>query len=254
MMDSGNEGEAVQNAISRDLAVLRGTANYREWIHRICVPFIGKRILEVGAGIGNYTEKLLGADCVLATDVYPPYVRELARRFGSAANVKVSQLDVSCIEPQAAARIMAERLDTVLMFNVLEHIADQPPCVRSLLSLIEPGGQVVVVGPAIPFLFNSLDRAYGHYRRHTVQEFRDLEREMQFRVVHARYFNIVGVAGWCLNGALLRRAQLSVFQTRTFDLLVPLLRRVESVFPVGFGLSVVVVLRKVSGALPPEVT
>ena len=51
-----------------DLEIMTSANNYRAWMYRRLAPFIGQRILEVGAGIGNFTEVLLGRELVVPTD------------------------------------------------------------------------------------------------------------------------------------------------------------------------------------------
>src|SRR5213593_3505314 len=53
-----------------DLEIMTSANNYRAWMYRRLAPFIGQRILEVGAGIGNFTEVLLGRELVVPTDKY----------------------------------------------------------------------------------------------------------------------------------------------------------------------------------------
>src|SRR5438067_1300913 len=38
--------------------------NYYRWIFRSCVPYLGRRVIEVGAGIGTFSSLLLGVDSI----------------------------------------------------------------------------------------------------------------------------------------------------------------------------------------------
>ncbi len=54
-----------------DLEVMVEAQNYRRWIYRRIAPFLGRRILEVGAGIGNFTTLLLDRELVIAGGCVP---------------------------------------------------------------------------------------------------------------------------------------------------------------------------------------
>ena len=54
-----------------------------------------------------------------------------------------------------------------MLSNVLEHIPDDAAAVRRFRQVLPPGGKLVVLVPALPQLFGSIDEAVGHYRRYT---------------------------------------------------------------------------------------
>jgi hypothetical protein len=64
--------------------------------------------------------------------------------------------------------------------------------------------------------------------------------EAGFRVEYLRDFNRMSVPGWLLNGKLLRRKRFSRVQLKTLDTLLPLARRMDSVWP-WKGLSLIAV-------------
>ena len=53
--------------------------------------------------------------------------------------------------------LRAERLDTVVLSNVLEHIQDDGQAVRRFRQILVPGGKLVVLVPALPAPFGSID-------------------------------------------------------------------------------------------------
>ncbi len=57
--------------------------------------------------------------------------------------------------------------------------------------------------------------------------------------------NAIGAFGWWLNGRILRRRHVPGFQAKLNNLLVPLLR-LERALRVPFGLSLVVVARRIA--------
>ena len=43
----------------RDLEAMSFAVNYRHWILQIFEPYLGMRLVEVGAGVGSFSELLL---------------------------------------------------------------------------------------------------------------------------------------------------------------------------------------------------
>jgi len=213
---------------------------YNRWMFGQLAPFLGQRVLEVGAGIGNLTRYLIGRELVVATDLNPRYLRMLANTFERHTRVRVTPLDLGDFDPAALA---PHRLDTVMCLNVLEHIEDDGLALRRLHESLTPGGRLVLLVPAHRRLYGTIDRAIRHYRRYERDGLVAKMREAGFEVEHVRFFNRLGVVGWFLNSVLLRRTSVPGFQLRLQNLLVPLLRA-ESALPLPFGLSLIAVGRR----------
>jgi hypothetical protein len=127
---------------------------------------------------------------------------------------------------------------------IFEHIADDAGALRRMRELLVPGGRVVVLVPAAPWAYGSMDAAMGHVRRYNrralVARFRDAGLVAQ----SARYMNFPGLLGWWWHARVLRRDRLSESSTRLFDRLVPYVSALERLIPVPAGQSLVVVGRR----------
>lgn len=73
---------------------------------------------------------------------------------------------------------LAESWDSIILFDVLEHIEDHEQFLKSVLYLLKPGGMLVINVPAFQHLWSAYDEAQGHVRRYRIG---DLER-----VVHSQ--------------------------------------------------------------------
>jgi len=217
-------------------------AAYGAWLHERFESYVGKRVLEVGSGVGNQTRFLLGRERVVVSDIDPDYRSELQARFGNRPGVRVAAFTFPLSEAERA-EALAERVDTIVCLNVLEHIEDDGRAVRDFASVLPPGGRLILLLPAMPSLYGSLDRHLGHYRRYDPVGLRRLVSGAGFEVETLRYLNRPGVFGWWLNSRVLRRRLLPRLQVRAFRLLLPLLRREER-HPPSFGMSLLVLARK----------
>jgi len=217
-------------------------AGYNAWLHKMFAPYLGRRILEVGSGVGNQTRFFLDREMVVASDIEPHYQMEIRAKFGDRANVRVAAFRFPLSGPDRF-EALAERPDTVVCLNVLEHIEDDAAAVRDFASVLAPGGRLVLLVPAMPALFGTLDINLNHHRRYDPEGLRNLVSGAGFEIETLRYLNRPGVAGWWLNSRVLKRRLLPRQQTRAFRLLLPLLRREER-RPPSFGMSLLVLARK----------
>jgi SAM-dependent methyltransferase len=223
------------------LETLADAPNFNTAVLGKVESFIGCRVLEVGVGIGTFTERLLPrCQLVVGVDVVGDFLALCRKRLGDHQNLELHQADMGAGIPPA---LRGRRFDTVLCMNVLEHIEDDTRALRDFLALLEPAGALVLIIPQYPWLYNCLDSNDGHFRRY---DRRGIEARLQvtgFEVTHTSCFNLAGIVGWFVNGTLLRRKDLPARQLRTYDRLAPWLLRLESLIGPPAGLSLLVVAR-----------
>jgi len=215
---------------------------YNEWLHNRFDAFLGRRVLEVGAGVGNQTRYFGDRDRIVASDIEPHYTRELTARFERHASVRVASFRFPL---KAADRedLRRERLDTVVCLNVLEHIEDDRGTLKDFAAVLDPGGRLVLLVPAMPSLYGTLDINLNHCRRYDLEPLRQLLQEAGFEVETLRYLNRPGVFGWWLNSRVLKRRVLPRAQLATFRWIMPLLRLEERRAP-RFGMSLLALARR----------
>jgi SAM-dependent methyltransferase len=80
------------------------------------------------------------------------------------------------------------RFDAVLLLDVMEH-TDDVMLLSEVRRVLRPGGSLLVMAPAIAWLWSYRDEAAGHLRRYDYTYLRNLLRGSGFRVCRIRYFN-----------------------------------------------------------------
>ncbi len=230
----------ADRAGAETLEIMEAAPNYNSWQFSRVAPYLGRRICEVGAGIGNMSALIAGSgpELLVLTDTDPYYRGLLQDRFAGSPDVMVDQLTLPDLS--AGDRYQPYALDTVVALNVIEHIASDVEALGSIAAMLRPGGRAVILVPAFQKLFGSLDRELGHVRRYTRSSLSQRLREAGFRVERAFYFNLVGTIGWWVNARLRRVPRIPVEQLRYFDSLVPFLR-IEDRAPLPFGQSVIAI-------------
>jgi SAM-dependent methyltransferase len=217
--------------------------HYNAWLAEKFNAHLGRRVLEVGAGTGTITARIApGKERVVALEIEQSYVDKLKARFGGDAHVRPYLADVALADWPGLAE---ERLDSILLSNVLEHIPDDHGAVRRFRGLLPEGGALVIFVPAHTWLFGSLDEAVGHHRRYTPATLRTALEGNGFRVERLEWMNLVGIPGWFLNSRLLRRRTMPPLQLKLYDAVAPLLARAESLVRLPVGLSLFTVARAV---------
>ncbi len=216
---------------------------YNGWILEVIRPWIGRRVLEVGSGIGNFSHYFLDREQLILTDTREDYLARLKERYGAYANVAVERYDLE----GSAGRLSEYRADTVIVLNVLEHIDDDRLALAEMYGLLAPGGRIVLQLPAHRLLYGTLDIHLDHFRRYTARDIRRKLAVCGYEIEHIRRFNMFGALGWLVASRVLRRRILPEGQLGLFNLLTPFFMAAERIVPVPFGLSLLVVARK-----PPQ--
>ena len=236
------ERQLNDDFVAADLEQMRLAVNYNRWLFSFVRPHLGRRIFEVGAGIGNMTLQFLDvADFVFAIEPNPACLRVILDTIGGRANFDCRPWR---LEDCDWAEVRRYRLDTAVCINVLEHLADDAAAVQAMAGGIEAQGRIVLLVPAVPLAYGSIDRAVGHFRRYSKAALRRILQAADLQVEKLAYMNFVGLLGWMYNAHVSGKVQQSNQQIQLFDRLVPWLARAEAILPPPVGMSLLAVARK----------
>jgi SAM-dependent methyltransferase len=241
-----SEDSAAPSFAAEDLEVMSDAQNYVGWIFsELVAPYLGRNVLEIGAGIGTYSARIAGhpkVDLLSSVEV-DPRCAETAR--AALENAPTRTAVEYLIGDYFGVTLPKDRYDTALLINVLEHLQDDRAAVRKARSELRMDGSLVIFVPAFELLMSGLDRRLGHYRRYTTGSLRQLLEVAGFTVTALRYYNIVGFLGWLWRFRILGRTEQSPGLVRFFDrIILPAQLRVERVLPLPFGQSVYAVAKK----------
>lgn len=215
----------MPQALAHDLDAMAEATAYNAWLIDRARPWLHGRVLDVGAGIGTHTKHLAElADEVVALE--PEH--ELAEMLRHQVQ------GVEIVEGGAEA--VDGPFDAIFCFNVLEHIRDDEATLVRFGELLAPSGALLLLVPAHPFLFGTVDVAFGHERRYTKSELAGKLRRAGLEPDVLRHVNPVGALGWLAQSRIRRRASMSYRGLDIYDKLVPALRLLEPL-PLPLGLS-----------------
>lgn len=211
------------------LDILSRAPRFNRWMAETVQPYLGRRVLEIGAGIGNLSRHLApGRERYLATDIDHEHLARLRARFAHRPSLEVRECNLA--KPSDFDGIEGS-VDSVVCLNVLEHVEDDRMGLANIRRALSPGGRAVVLVPEGMSVYGTLDEALGHCRRYSEAELRAKLAESGLEVEQVLYFNRPTRPGWYVNGKLLKRRTFSRFQIWVFDRLVWLWRRIDGVLP-----------------------
>ena len=226
---------------------LTGTPQYLSWVAQILRRHMGDEILEIGAGIGHFSGRLMGRRMVyVAAEKDPLHLHTLHNRFLRTPNVVVQRIDPAVPGDFAG---LEGCFDTVLCLNVLEYLDDPARTLESLRAVLKPGGALIVLVPQGPRLTGSLDRALGHKRRYRASEACGLIESEGFRVEKVYNFNKAGAPTWWAYSRVLGRRHINKPVLKIFDKTVWAWRHFDGLMPWP-GLSLILVARASAAAAP----
>jgi SAM-dependent methyltransferase len=228
---------------------ITGTPQYVSWIISILRPHVKDTVLELGAGIGNITGRLMGKrQQYIASERDPLYLHALSNRFLRTPNVSVRSIDPGT---PGDFKDLRHNVDSVLCLNVLEYVPDPATTLRSIHHTLKPDGTLLVLVPQGTGLYGTIDETLGHKRRFQAEDFCELLGTAGFTIVSLHQLNKISKPAWWLYGRLLKRKHISKITLKLFDKTVWLWRRVDFLFPWS-GLSLIAVARASSESCEPS--
>lgn len=225
-----------------ELESMSHAVRYQDWLIDTVSPFLGERILEVGSGIGTMTRHLAAIAPTVATDIDDGLLVQLRER--SAAwempPTGIFNYDIDA-DPKDADWLGG--VDTVISFNVLEHIPDDRGAVRGMVDALRAAGatgprRLIIFVPAHQWAYGAIDRTFDHYRRYSAGALREVVRSAlgPRAKPRMRYFNTIGLAGWVTMGRILQRPTFGLGSVKAMEHVIPGYRKLDTLLHHRVGL------------------
>jgi SAM-dependent methyltransferase len=232
--------------VGKDLEAMSFAVNYHRWILSMFEPYLGSRIVEVGAGTGSFSELLLEHRLESLSLVEPSDMYQQLRQRMDEVNPSVRVQTHNDIFARVAPHIgSSERPDSIIYVNVLEHIEDDVAELRVINETLERGGRLFIFVPALSWLHGSFDRQINHFRRYSKRELETKCVGAGFKVITSRYFDLLGVLPWWVKYRLLQSEKMEPGAVRFYDQrIVPLARTFESRLKPPLGKNVLLIAEK----------
>jgi SAM-dependent methyltransferase len=183
----------------------------------------------------------VGSRKIVAVDMEQTFIDAAFRRLGGNPNIRLVCGDATEIEiPESTLG----GFDTVVLLDVLEHIAEDVMLLERLRAKLQSGGHLILKVPAMPSLYSPMDEAIGHWRRYDKKGLTDVMVQAGLEVVKIWSFNAAAVPGWWWNGRVLKVRLPPKEQVALYNRLVPILRPLDRIARLFCGVSLVAVGRR----------
>ncbi len=231
--------------VGDELDLFSAATHWKAYFRRLITPYLGDEILEVGAGLGGTTRALcrgtesrwvcLEPDPRLASRLE---AEQAAGRLPHRCEAVVGTLN---------DQLETDLFDSVLYMDVLEHIEGDRDEMIQAARRLKPGGYLIALSPAHPFLFTPFDHSIGHCRRYTKASLRAITPE-GLDLTWLGYLDSIGFFASLTNKVLLRQSMPTPSQVAFWDrVLVRMSEWVDPALAYQAGKSVLGVWRRPAG-------
>lgn len=223
----------------KDLEVMSGVVNYNEWILDNFNPYIGKKVLEVGAGRGSLTKFILDylkpnhlTSIEPSKEMYP-ILEQLTIQYENL-ETKNGFLDI----------IDGEKFDSIIYINVMEHVQDDQAELELAFNYLNPNGHILMFSPALPLLMSDFDRSIGHFRRYTMTDKITKTKKAGFDIISNKYMDFPGMFLWFIIYRILKLNPQANSASAYDNIVIPILRIFDPAKYLFCGKNVMVVGKK----------
>lgn len=224
-----------------DLELLSEADNFYKTILRNFDKYIGKDVLEVGAGSGNLSRWIreLYPNINLTTLEPSPNMAEISKQ----KNIPKIDYKVGFLSEHLPE--FNGKFDTIIYNNVLEHIEDDVNEMLIANTILKEGGHILTYSPSIPELYSSMDKNIGHFRRYTKKEMEFKMNQSNFVIETSKYHDFLGAFLMFIKFKILKIDKIEKGNANLyFNRILPIVDRVENLVPVPIGKNIFVIGKK----------
>lgn len=234
-----------KNYIGKELDLFAYAHNWKGYWSKMIDPFMGKNILEVGAGIGTNTKFFLQGDHQINKWTCLEPDSKLAEQIESNIE-KAHRSKVSTFTKTLGEFRSEQKFDTILYIDVLEHIQEDHAEIELAKEFLTTGGHLIILVPAHNFLYSEFDKSIGHFRRYDKKMMRSIITD-GLKEEQLMYLDAVGMASSLVNKVILKQPYPTLKQIKFWDkVIVGTSKWIDPLFRYHIGKSLLGVWSKTS--------
>ena len=141
---------------------------WRKYVFLLIKKFIKGSVLEVGAGIGSFTDNYKHkVNSLVLSEIDPQNLEVIKKRFPEEKFSFTNKF----------TKDLNQKFDSIMYLNVLEHIEKDNDEIIKAFEKLKKNGFLIILVPAHNKLYSKFDKAVGHFRRYEMNFFKNLEIE-----------------------------------------------------------------------------
>ncbi len=167
-----------------ELEYFDNSSNFRKYQLKLIKKFLKNNIAEVGPGRGgfiNYYKKYCKFLCLIEPD---------KKLFGL---LKKKYLNKKIKIKNSTLNKVQKKFDTIMYFDVLEHIQNDLKEVLSAKKKLKKNGYLIFSVPAFQIFYNNFDKSVGHYKRYNKEDFKIIASKTNLKIEKMLYYDSFGL-------------------------------------------------------------
>lgn len=212
---------------------------YNRWTLAKFDKFLKGSILEVGCGIGTFTQTISKYGKVTAIDIDQNLIEKIKNNRNS--NITTGLGDIE----KDKYFFKDTMFDTIVCINVLEHIENDTQAIKNMYKVLRKEGIVILLVPSHPILYGEIDKSIGHFRRYTKKDIEQKLEKKEFKILQFKTLNLVGAIGWFISGRIFKNKIVDQSKIKLFNVVAPFFLRVEDLINPPFGTSFLIIAKKI---------
>jgi SAM-dependent methyltransferase len=225
-----------------ELELFRKARNWKAYYKRLIAIYLGREVLEVGAGIGATTQMLCNGqqERWLCLEPDPAMAETLATQINNEKLPRCCEVRVGVVAELKGGEVF----DSIIYIDVLEHIEDDRLELEMACSHLKVGGFLTVLSPAHQWLYSRFDETLGHYRRYSKGTLlRVVPRKLE--CIQLKYLDTVGVVASLANKLVLQQDSPTSAQVAIWDkVMIPLSTALDPLSRYRLGKSILATWRR----------
>ncbi|MBQ4646922.1 MAG: class I SAM-dependent methyltransferase [Candidatus Gastranaerophilales bacterium] len=209
-----------------NLEVMKVAKNYNGFliknIYKLIKKYNLKKVLDFGCSDGFFIEQL----SLLDKNLHFCGIEKDKTSIEACLNKKIEIYDdlskTNC------------QFDLIYSLNVLEHIENDCEILAQFREKLSDNGKIFLYVPSLQFLFSSMDKKTGHFRRYEKKELINKVKTAGFKIEKVEFCDSIGVLATLLyifkDKLKSNNGDINKNQIKIYDLIFPLSRLFDLVF------------------------
>ena len=209
--------------------------NFRKYQISLIRKYLSGKFIEVGPGKGgltNFYHKFLKKPTLIEPE--KKLYKLLKKRF---KNNKI-------IIKNCTINQIRNKFDTIIYFDVLEHIKDDLKEIKTASQKLKKGRFLIFSVPAYQSLYSSFDKKVGHYKRYNKSDFFEISKKTGLKIEKIIYYDSIGFFLLILNRVFSLKQTNLKNKLFLWNLLIPISRLIDFLTFNKFGKSLLCIFKK----------